>query len=279
MSDEQNLTPMMVQYRSIKENYKNEVVFFRLGDFYELFFEDALVASRELELTLTGKNAGLDERIPMCGIPYHAAKIYIARLLRLGKKIVICEQVPETIGGKGIAERKVTEIITPGTALESEYLDGKVNNFLAAFCVTPKGCGFAFIDVTTSAFMATSFPASSLAENFSKELSRVLPRELLLPSSLKNNESVQNALSFYTEMAVSYYPDWDFNLEFSYKKLCRQFSTSNLKSFSLIESSPEVVPAGFLLDYLEKTTNSKIPHIKEIKIFKKLIYIYYTISL
>ena len=262
------LTPLMVQYNSIKSKYKNEVLFFRLGDFYEMFDDDAVEVSRLLNLTLTHRS---DSK--MCGIPYHAAKVYIARLLRLGKKIVICEQVPETIGGKGIAERKVTEIITPGTALESEYLDGKVNNFLAAFCVTPKGCGFAFIDVTTSAFMATSFPASSLAENFSKELSRVLPRELLLPSSLKNNESVQNALSFYTEMAVSYYPDWDFNLEFSYKKLCRQFSTSNLKSFSLIESSPEVVPAGFLLDYLEKTTNSKIPHIKEIKIFKDEQYL------
>ena len=213
------LTPLMVQYNSIKSKYKNEVLFFRLGDFYEMFDDDAVEVSRLLNLTLTHRS---DSK--MCGIPYHAAKVYIARLLRLGKKIVICEQVPETIGGKGIAERKVTEIITPGTALESEYLDGKVNNFLAAFCVTPKGCGFAFIDVTTSAFMATSFPASSLAENFSKELSRVLPRELLLPSSLKNNESVQNALSFYTEMAVSYYPDWDFNLEFSYKTLPSVFN-------------------------------------------------------
>ena len=191
MADEENLTPMMVQYRGIKEKYKTEVVFFRLGDFYEMFDEDAVEVSRLLNLTLTHR-AGR----PMCGIPYHAAKIYIARLLRLGKKIVICEQVGEIPkGGKGIAERKVVEIITPGTAVEAEYLDGCRANYLAAMCITKGKAGFAFIDVTTSSFRATSWPAAKMAENFGKELNRAAPRELLLPVSLKNNEIIKSVIA------------------------------------------------------------------------------------
>ena len=135
------LTPMMVQYQSVKKQYQNEVVFFRLGDFYEMFNDDAVEVSRLLNLTLTHR-----ANQPMCGIPYHAAKIYIARLLRLGKKIVICEQVGEIPrGGKGITERKVVEIITPGTAVEEEYLDGNRANYLAALSLTKGKAGYAFV--------------------------------------------------------------------------------------------------------------------------------------
>ena len=263
MADEENLTPMMIQYRGIKEKYKTEVVFFRLGDFYEMFDEDAVEVSRLLNLTLTHRASR-----PMCGIPYHAAKIYIARLLRLGKKIVICEQVGEIPkGGKGITERKVVEIITPGTAVEAEYLDGNRANYLAALSISKAKAGFAFIDVTTSSFRATSWPASKMAENFGKELNRAAPRELLLPASLKNNEAIKTVLSAYGSISVSYYPDWDFSAEVSYKKLTTQFKTANLKAYGLEEDSPEVVPAGFLLDYLEKTTNAALPHVSSIRVY------------
>ena len=263
MAEEEALTPMMIQYRGIKEKYKNEVVFFRLGDFYEMFDSDAVEVSRLLNLTLTHR-AGR----PMCGIPYHAAKIYIARLLRLGKKIVICEQVGEIPkGGKGITERKVVEIITPGTAVEAEYLDGGRANYLAALCVSKSKAAFAYIDVTTSNFRATSWPASKMAENFSKELNRASPRELLLPVSLKNNADIQSVVAAYGALSVSYYPDWDFNAELSFKKLTAQFKTANLKAFGLEPESPEVVPSGFLLDYLEKTTNAVLPHIGSIRVY------------
>ena len=258
---EQNITPMMAQYLSIKEQHKSEVVFFRLGDFYEMFNEDAIEVSRLLNLTLTHRGSQ-----PMCGIPYHASKIYIARLLRLGKKIVICEQVGEIPkGGKGIADRKVVEIITPGTAVESEYLEGNKANYLAALSIHKGRVGFAFIDVTTSSFRATSWAANKMLENFSKELNRAAPREFLLPLSLKNNSDIQSVLQSHTNIAVSYYPDWDFSLENSYKKLTKQFDTVTLKSFDLEETDAEIVPAGFLIDYLEKTTNAKIPHINSIK--------------
>ena len=269
MAEEENLTPMMIQYRGIKEKYKNEVVFFRLGDFYEMFDEDAVEVSRLLNLTLTHRASR-----PMCGIPYHAAKIYIARLLRLGKKIVICEQVGEIPkGGKGITERKVVEIITPGTAVEAEYLEGNRANYLAALSITKAKAGFAFIDVTTSSFRATSWPASKMAENFGKELNRAAPRELLLPASIKNNEAIKSVISAYGSISVSYYPDWDFSAELSYKKLTAQFKTANLKAYGLEEDSPEIVPAGFLLDYLEKTTNTVLPHISSIRVYSDSEYL------
>ena len=263
MVAEEKQTPMMMQYSSIKQNYKDEVVFFRLGDFYEMFNDDAIEVSRLLNLTLTHRQA-----TPMCGVPYHAAKIYIARLLRLGKKIVICEQVGDIPkDGKSIAERKVVEIITPGTAVEAEYLEGYKANHLASLSISGGKVGFAYIDVTTGNFQATSWVASKMDEFFPKELNRASPSELILPLSLKKNSTIQNVLLSNPKIAVSYYPDWDFSLDFSYKKLTKQFGVNNLKAFLLDEKSCEVGPAGFLLDYLEKTTNANLLHIKSIKTY------------
>ncbi len=263
MVAEEKQTPMMMQYSSIKQNYKDEVVFFRLGDFYEMFNDDAIEVSRLLNLTLTHRQA-----TPMCGVPYHAAKIYIARLLRLGKKIVICEQVGDIPkDGKSIAERKVVEIITPGTAVEAEYLEGFKANHLASLSISGGKVGFAYIDVTTGNFQATSWVASKMEEFFPKELNRASPSELILPLSLKKNSTIQNVLLSNPKIAVSYYPDWDFSLDFSYKKLTKQFGVNNLKAFLLDEKSCEVGPAGFLLDYLEKTTNANLLHVKSIKTY------------
>lgn len=267
METETTLTPVMQQYVQIKSEHKNEILFFRLGDFYEMFFDDAKEVSRLLNLTLTHRGTA-----PMCGIPYHAAKIYIARLLRAGKKIVICEQVGDP-KAKGLTERKVVEVITPGTAVESEYLEGNSNNYLASLCVSHGGVGFSFIDVTTASFSATSWHSCDMKEMFPKELGRCSPREILLPQSLKNNQVIQDALSQYPLLSISYYPDWDFNSEVSYKRLTQQFKTASLLSFGLDENSPEVAPAGFLLDYLSKTTNSVAPHVNGIKVYKDTNYL------
>lgn len=261
-------TPLLAQYASIKNEHPNEVLFFRLGDFYEMFNEDAVEVSRLLNLTLTHRASS-----PMCGIPYHAAKIYIARLLRLGKKIAIAEQVGEIAHGKGLTERKVIETITPGTAIESEYLEGNSNSFLGCFCIVKKECAFSFIDVTTGEFKATSFALEDMAVSFPKEAGRISPKELLLPESLRNHQLVNDTIQTLSGVSVSYYPDWNFNQELSYKKLIKQFNTQNLKAFSLDENSAEIIPAGFLLDYLEKTTNSVTPHINSISIYSDSEYL------
>lgn len=261
-SESAELTPMMIQYLSIKDQHKDEILFYRLGDFYEMFNNDAIEVSRLLNLTLTHRGSA-----PMCGIPFHAVKIYIARLLRCGKRIAICEQIGEP-NGKTLTERKVIEVITPGTALESEYLEGGSNNFLACVVAQKGKVGFAYIDVTTSDFFATSWYEKDMEENFAKELDRCHPRELLLPQNLEKNEIIQASLEQNERIAVSYYPDWNFDSALSYKRLCTQFKTANLQSFSLNESSPEVAPAGFLLDYLQKTTTSNSPHVTGIKIYR-----------
>lgn len=268
MAEEKD-TPLFIQYQTLKDSYRNEVLFFRVGDFYEMFDSDADEVSRLLNLTLTHRG---DRH--MCGVPYHASKIYIARLLRLGKKIAIAEQVGEVAKpGQGLTERKVTEVITPGTALESEYLEGGVNNFLASLFVSGKTAAFACIDVTTGEFRATSFPSDTLEQNFPKELLRCRAREILLPDSLKKNRTVLSVLDLNQNLSVSWYPDWNFNAELSYKRLVKQFKTANLRSFSLTETSPEVPPAGFLLDYLEKTTNTLSPHVRSINIYSDSDYV------
>lgn len=261
-------SPLMIQYQQIKDQHKDEILFFRLGDFYEMFNDEAVEVSRLLNLTLTHRG----DR-PMCGIPYHASKVYIARLLRLGKKIAICEQVGEVSHGRGLTERKVIEIITPGTALESEYLDGGANNFLAALFMKQGTVGFAYIDVTTADFFATHWQQSDMDEHFSKELGRAHPRELLLPNSLRDCRAVQEPLAQFGAIAVSYYPDWNFDAALSYRRLTEQFKTVNLRSFMLTEQSPEVAPAGFLLDYLQKTVSTTAPHVSGIKVYKDSDYV------
>lgn len=260
---EPDITPLMAQYDSIKNNYKNCVLFFRLGDFYEMFGEDATEVSRLLNLTLTHRS-----NRPMCGVPFHASKVYIARLLRLGKKIAICEQVGEVPKGKGITERAVVEIITPGTVLESEYIEGSNNNYLACLAFYNGRASFSCIDISTSYFTATSWKASNVSQKFAKELERCSPRELLLPQSLKTNDDIQRALSLYPNIALSYYPDWNFSFDNSFKNLTSLFGTVNLQSFGLNENSSEVVSAGFLIDYLTKTTSQVLSHVKTIHIFK-----------
>ncbi|AIN93571.1 DNA mismatch repair protein MutS [Treponema putidum] len=263
---------MMRQYLSIKAKYKDEILFFRLGDFYEMFFDEAVEVSRILNLTLTKRTD-----VPMCGIPYHAAKIYIARLLRAGKKIAICEQVTEPVAG-GLTERKVVEVITPGTVAEDDFLEQGSNNYLAAvYCSNKKTegnsgtdyyTGFAYIDVTTGNFFATSFPKSDFKEQFLKEIGRINPKEILIQQSLQSElPALKQILSEFPSMIQNFYPDWSFNPDQAEKRLCSLFGTENLKGFLLDIDSPEVPPAGLLIQYLEEISGRSISHISGIKIY------------
>src|SRR5690242_2481779 len=175
-------TPLMRQYNGIKERYPNALLLFRLGDFYELFFEDAIVASKELEITLTSRNKEKGIAIPMCGVPFHAAEGYISKLIRRGYKVAICDQVEDPRVAKKLVRREVTRVVTPGTAADSS-LNAEENNFLAAVVVTDDRAGFAALDLSTGEFRATEFAGERAAQRVEEELQQLRPKELLYASS------------------------------------------------------------------------------------------------
>ena len=176
-------SPMMKQYFEVKEKYPNTLLFFRLGDFYEMFFNDAKIASRELELTLTGRDCGQEERAPMCGVPFHSAETYIARLVAKGYKVAICEQMEDPALAKGIVKRSVIRVITPGTVMESSMLDEAKNNYIASAYYQGDKVGICFADISTGELEATMLTAEkgeTLSRAVIDALSRFTPREILI---------------------------------------------------------------------------------------------------
>jgi DNA mismatch repair protein MutS len=273
---EDRSSPMLEQYRRIKRDHQKDVLFFRLGDFYEMFAEDALEISALLNLTLTSRNG-----LPMCGIPYHAARSYIARLLKHGKKIAICEQVSEPGKGQKIIDRQVVEIITPGTTVDEDYLDRGSSNYLAALAATalaatapssegaPASISFAYVDLAAGNFYATSFPLENSSERLRQELERLQAQEMLVQESLlEENEGIARALSERGSLVLNRWADWLFDPEKAQTRLRRQFGLSSLKSFGLDENSPELLSAGAILDYLDDTSKSLLPHIRSITVYQ-----------
>lgn len=185
--DASQLSPMMRQYLEIKQKNKDNILFFRLGDFYEMFFDDAKIASEELDLVLTGKDCGTEERAPMCGVPYHSCEAYIARLMEKGYKVAICEQVEDPATAKGIVKRDVVRIITPGTVIEDSMLDESKNNYLACISLYSGGAGICFIDISTGTAKITQFSGENVDAKLTCELGRYGPRELLMPKGKSEN--------------------------------------------------------------------------------------------
>ncbi|QQO08200.1 DNA mismatch repair protein MutS [Breznakiella homolactica] len=249
---------MLEQYRRIKRDHQGEVLFFRLGDFYEMFAEDAVEISALLNLTLTSRNGQ-----PMCGIPYHAARSYIARLLKYGKKIAVCEQVSEPGKGKGIVDRKVVEVITPGTTVDEDYLDKGNPNYLCALASGAKGLSFAYIDLSTGEFRATSFPFDGAAERIRQELERLQAKEMLVQESLlEEYPAVAAAVSERPSLVINRWADWLFDPQRSREGLEKQFGTASLKGFGFEDHDTEILAAGALLDYLDGTARSLLPHVR-----------------
>jgi DNA mismatch repair protein MutS len=251
---------LMDQYRRIKREHQGEVLFFRLGDFYEMFFEDALEVSSLLNLTLTSRQGQ-----PMCGIPYHASRSYISRLLKAGKKIAVCEQITEP--GKGLIERQVVEVITPGTTVDEDFLDKGSSNYLACFASVGDNFSFAYIDLSAGDFFATSFPAWGAAEKLRQELERIRPREIIVQESLLNENPVLAQAVEERGGLVNRWADWLFDSARSREKLEGQFGAQSLKGFGLGQFSPEIVSSGALLDYLSDTAKSFIPHVRFLKVY------------
>jgi DNA mismatch repair protein MutS len=261
---------MLDQYRRIKREHPGDVLFFRLGDFYEMFSEDALEISALLNLTLTSRNG-----LPMCGVPYHAARSYIARLLRLGKKIAVCEQLSEASKGRGLVDRQVVEVITPGTTVDEDFLDKGSANYLGALSAASASVlSFAYIDLSTGDFHATSFPRSAGVERFRQELERLQIRELVVQESLLAEEEELAAAVFNRpSLVVNRWADWLFDAGRGAGRLKKQFGTSSLKAFGLGENAPETVSAGALLDYLDDTARSLLLHVRSIVLYGEEEYL------
>ncbi|MCL2210531.1 MAG: DNA mismatch repair protein MutS [Treponema sp.] len=274
--DASKTSPMLEQYRRIKRQHEGNVLFFRLGDFYEMFAQDAIEVSTLLNLTLTSRNG-----LPMCGVPYHAAKVYIARLLKLGKKVAICEQLKEpsasiTPGKQKVIERDVVEIITPGTTIDEDFLDKSSSNYLCALaCVIKKGkkiFSFSYIDLSTGDFYTTSFLAE--VEILRQELERLSIKEMLIQESLLEEDiKVAQAVYNHNSIVLNRWADWLFDPFQAKARLEKQFSLVNLKSFGLEEDSAEIITAGALLNYLDTTSKSMLSHIRSLKVYKDCEYL------
>jgi DNA mismatch repair protein MutS len=259
-------TPLMRQYQSIKGRYPHALVLFRLGDFYELFYEDAIAASRELQITLTSRNRERGEPVPMCGVPYHAAEGYIARLLRAGYKIAVCDQMEAPGPGKKLVRREVVRVITPGTASSVNVLEPKENSYLAAIFRPPVGSpiGFAYADVTTGEFRAASFSGSDADEKLRDELHRLKPREILIPrqASLFAAAGVeadpggqsQTVRSDIREGVETRIDEWIFRQDYAERMLREQFGVATLDGFGLAGHPHAVSAAGAVVHYLRETS-------------------------
>ncbi len=260
-------TPLMRQYNSIKKNYPDSILFFRLGDFYEMFGDDAHCASRILEITLTKR-----QKVPMCGIPYHAANSYIARLIKDGQKVAICEQVEDARAAKGIVKREVIRLITPGTILEENLLEAKNNNFLLSFFPDLNdnqlndSIGLAAVDVSTGEFLITELAGENLLKRLSDEISRFKPSECLIPQSFKENKSMSNFLQ-NCHLYCNFYDDWNFDFNNAYQKLIEHFKVNSLKGFGCEGLKSGISAAGAIIGYLKETQKTALNHIGKVRYY------------
>lgn len=260
------LSPMMQQYMNIKEEYKDCILFFRLGDFYEMFFDDAIKASRELELTLTGKNCGMKERAPMCGVPFHSADTYVAKLVENGYKVAICEQVEDPSQTKGLVKREVVQVVTPGTITSSSSLVEAENSFLASVFVKKDAIGFSYCDITTGEINVSEFRGENCNSTLLNELVRVQPKEILINEEADNYVDIENIKlysdSFITILNTNYYGK--NSLE---KAILRQFENSSLTGLG-IEDKDELIGAlGAQLLYLFETQKQSLSNITSLNVY------------
>jgi len=256
MTTTQNHTPMMQQYLRIKAQYKDKLLFYRMGDFYELFFDDARKAAKLLNITLTKRGQSAGEPIAMAGVPYHAAENYLAKLVKLGESVVICEQVGDPATSKGPVERQVTRILTPGTVSDDALLEERQDNILIALHHEQNTYGLASLDITSGRFRV--FQVQGIDALLS-ELERINPAELLI------SETFEQINLFHNRPGVQRCPIWDFEFDSSIRSLTQQFQTQDLSGFGCLDLPIALCAAGCLLQYVKDTQRSAIPHIRSLQ--------------
>ena len=255
------MTPMMQQYLQTKEEYPDCILFYRLGDFYEMFFDDAITASKELEITLTGKNCGLEERAPMCGVPYHAVDSYLNRLVSKGYKVAICEQMEDPKLAKGIVKRDVIRIVTPGTNLDMQALDETKNNYITSIVYIADRFGLSVADVTTGEYMVTEIESSG---KMMDELTKFMPSEIICNEAFymsgMNLDDLKNRLG----ITIYSLDAWYFDDALCRKTLMEHFQVKSLQGLGLEDYDCGMIAAGALLKYLEETQKNSLSHLSRL---------------
>src|SRR5437762_3977166 len=293
-----NTTPMVRQYRELKSQHPGTLLFFRLGDFYELFFEDAVIGARELQITLTARHKERGDPMPMCGVPHHSAANYIAKLVRKGYRVAICEQTEEASKTKKLVRREVVRIVTPGTPIDPQLLDARQAVFLAAVCSSGDTIGAAFLDISTGEFRATQESGPAAWEKIRADLESYAPRELLFPASLAplikaglspkpqtsplplNTEidlvanqpraPVQHTSANFIDATLTPIEDWLWQKKDCAELLLNHFGTRSLEGYGIERKDEAVRAAGACLRYAQETQRAAAVHITGLTYFEPL---------
>lgn len=262
-----NVTPMMRQYLDIKDRHTDCVLFFRLGDFYEMFFEDALTASRELEITLTGRDCGLEERAPMCGVPFHAAENYISRLVEKGYKVAICEQVEDAALAKGLVKRDVVRIITPGTIIEGANIKEGKNNYIASIVLSEDIYGLSICDVSTGEWNLTEIGGLNKNKKLLDELAKFSPVECMMSASIYAEKEIHEFITLRIHCISEQIPEHYLDGELANKLLINHFNVLALEGIGITPYSSGALAASSLLYYLKETQKNSLSHLSKIEIY------------
>ena len=255
------LTPMMKQYMETKSQYQDCILFYRLGDFYEMFFDDALTASRELEITLTGKNCGQEERAPMCGVPYHAVEGYLNKLVSKGYKVAICEQLEDPKTAKGLVKRDVVRIVTPGTNLDPQALDETKNNYIMCIVYIADRYGMSVADITTGDYFVTELPDS---EKLMDEIYKFMPSELICNEAFYMSGMDLDNMKERLGITIYSLDSWYFDDDICRQKLLEHFKTSSFAALGLADYDCGVISAGALLQYLLETQKNSLDNLTKL---------------
>ena len=263
-------SPMMQRYLETKEEYKDCILFYRLGDFYEMFFDDAITASRELELTLTGKDCGQEERAPMCGIPHHAAEIYISKLISKGYKVAICEQLEDPKKAKGIVKRGVIRVVTPGTLVESNMLEERKNNFIMSIFKSGIYYGISVCDISTGEFYSAEIKDNYNFPMLLDEIARYTPSELLVNSMMSNcQEEIGKIKERFENIYITNFNDKFFTSELNNINLRFNIVDNNGKKVEDIQDKTLAVSSiNALVEYIEETQKTTLDHINKITVYQ-----------
>ncbi len=266
-------TPMMKQYLDVKSKHPDSILFFRMGDFYEMFYEDAKKASRILDIALTSRNKNAADPVPMCGIPYHAADNYIARIIKEGLKVAICEQVEDPKLASGVVRREVIRIVTPGTVVDSSLLDSKRNNYLGAIYPFKNAYGLAVLDISTGEFKITEFAGTNAFEALSNEIDTLDLEEILFPGNTAEKDSGLNSIKALNNKIYNSYEEWVFEYDIAYSALKNQFHTISLDGFGCEGLKLAIPAAGAIIHYINETQKSVLEHINRLSYYDKKNYL------